>query len=296
MDEYYIKNTYSSLLLKGMKNALKRIIKAINEREKIVVYGYYDFDSITAISLLVLVLKYLNADVEYFQPNKNRENRNLIEKDIQNDIKYLGANLIITVGATVNSQREISLCRELNIDIIVTDYHKCTKPFDDIIVINPNQIGCNYPFKELSASGIAYKLAQTVSSYYKMTCINKYIDLVMLGTISKRVPVVDENSYIVDEGFKQLYHSNNYGIRALIDDNNVEDISKFIHNDLTMDIFQKTNTMGRIDNAKIAIELFTTNDKYRAKQISKYLYNEIKKNKKLKDKNKDNLNCKLSTV
>ncbi|NEU03879.1 MULTISPECIES: DHH family phosphoesterase [Clostridium] len=280
MDEHYVKNTYNSLLLKGMKSALKRIIKAINEREKIVIYGYYDFDSITAISLLILVLRYLNADVEYFQPNEIREDRNLKDNDIQNYIKYLGADLIITVGSTVSSEKEIQLCRDLDIDIIVTDYHKDCKCYDEVVVINPNKEGCNYPFKNLSASGVAYKLVQTVSEYYKMTCINKYIDLVMLGTISKGVPVIGENCFIVDEGLKQLECSNNYGIRALIDDNNVDDIEEFIHNNLTMDIFQRTNSMGRIDNARIAIELFTTNEKHRAKQISKYLYNEIKKSKK----------------
>ncbi|HCQ89781.1 MULTISPECIES: DHH family phosphoesterase [unclassified Clostridium] len=293
MDEHYIKNTYNPLLLKGMKNALRRIIQAINEREKIVVYGYYDFDSITAISLLILVLRYLNADVEYFQPNEARANRNLNDNDIQNYIKYLGADLIITVGSTINSEKEIALCKELNIDIIVTDYHKTTNDMEDIIVVNPNQKGCNYPFKNLSAVGVAYKLAQTISSYYKMSCINKYIDLVMLGTISKGSPVVGENSYIIEEGLKQLSYTNNYGIRALLDDNNVNNIEEFINSNLTIDIFPKSNSMGRIDNAKIAIELFTTNDSYRAKQISKYLYNEIKRTNKIINKKEIQMNLQI---
>ncbi|ARC84587.1 DHH family protein [Clostridium argentinense CDC 2741] len=293
MDEHYIKNTYNPLLLKGMKNALRRIIQAINEREKIVVYGYYDFDSITAISLLILVLRYLNADVEYFQPNEARANRNLNDNDIQNYIKYLGADLIITVGSTINSEKEIALCKELNIDIIVTDYHKTTNNMEDIIVVNPNQKGCNYPFKNLSAVGVAYKLAQTISSYYKMSCINKYTDLVMLGTISKGSPIVGENSYIVEEGLKQLSYTNNYGIRALLDDNNVNNIEEFINSNLTIDIFPKSNSMGRIDNAKIAIELFTTNDSYRAKQISKYLYNEIKRTNKRINKKEIQMNLQI---
>lgn len=278
MDEHYLKNTYDSFLLKGMKNALKRIIKAINEREKIVIYGYYDFDSITAISLLILVFRYLNGDVEYFQPNEARVNRNLTEKDIKNHIQCLGANLIITVGCTLNSDKEIQLCKEHNIDIIVTDYHKNTKEFNDLTIINPNQKGCEYPFKNLTAVGVAYKLAQTISSYYKMSCINKYIDLVMLGTISKKVPLIGENGYIVKEGTRQLANSNNYGIKALFYNENVKDMEEFIKNNLTFDIFSRSNSMGRIDNAKIAIELFTTDDSYRAKQISKYLYNEIKRN------------------
>ena len=83
-------NMYDPFLLKGMEAALYRIVKAINMREKIVIYGFYDVDSITAISLLMLVLKFLNADVEYFIPSKPTESRNLNEKDIINHIKYLG--------------------------------------------------------------------------------------------------------------------------------------------------------------------------------------------------------------
>ena len=77
---------------------------------------------------------------------------------------------------------QVELCKELGIDVIITDYHKCKDILPDTIVINPNQKGCNYPFKDLTAVGIAFKLAQAISIYYKMNCINKYLDLVMIGT------------------------------------------------------------------------------------------------------------------
>ncbi len=114
-------------LLNGMDRALKRIVKAVNYREKIVLYGYYDFDGIAAISLLLIVLKFLNADVEYFIPDCLDKEHNINSTYIENHIKFLGADLIITVGCGINSSSEVELCKKLGMDIIVTDWHKCLK-------------------------------------------------------------------------------------------------------------------------------------------------------------------------
>jgi len=126
-------------LLGNMKIALNRIVKAINEREKIVIYGYHDFDSVCAISLLMLVLRYVNSDVEYYIPSVYRNDRNLNKEDIENNLLCLGANLIITVGCGVKSKAEIQLCKENNIDIIVTDYHNHIVEDNNCITINTYQ-------------------------------------------------------------------------------------------------------------------------------------------------------------
>ena len=269
-------NMYNPFLLKGMENALYRIVKAINEREKIVLYGFYDVDSITAISLLMLVLKFLNADVEYFIPSKPSENRDLNEKDITSHIKYLGPGLIITLGCGINSFSEIELCKSMGIDVIVTDFHEPIKHAPDTIVINPKQKGCNYPFKELCNSGITFKLAQAISSYYKMKSVNKYMDLVMIGTISSKTNLESENRIIVEEGIKQLNCTNNYGICALLKTHNIKIINEETVSKLALTVMPTINPVGRMDNAKIVVELFITSDSYRALQISKYLDKELK--------------------
>ena len=269
-------NMYNPFLLKGMESALYRIVKAINEREKIVLYGFYDVDSITAISLLMLVLKFLNADVEYFIPSELSENRNLNENDITNHIKYLGPGLIITLGCGINSFSEIELCKYMGIDVIITDFHEPIKHAPDTIVVDPKQKNCNYPFKELCTSGMTFKLVQAISSYYKMKSINKYMDLVMIGTISTKKKLESENKIIAEEGIKQLNCTNNYGICALIKTHNILIINEETVSKLALTVMPTINPVGRMDNAKIVVELFITSDSNRALQISKYLDKELK--------------------
>jgi len=269
-------NMYNPFLLKGMEAALYRIVKAINAQEKIVIYGFYDVDSITAISLLMLVLKFLNADVEYFIPSEHSESRDLFEKDIIGHIKYLGPELIITLGCGINSVREIELCKKMGIDVVITDFHDPIKETPDTIVVNPKQEGCNYPFKGLCACGMTFKLAQAISSYYKMKSINKYMDLVMIGTVSSKSELESENKIIAREGIKQLKCTNNYGICAVLKTNNIEIINEEIVSKLALMVKPTINAVGRMDNAKIVVELFITSDKNRALQISKYLEKELK--------------------
>lgn len=269
-------NMYNPFLLKGMEAALYRIVKAINEREKIVLYGFYDLDSITAISVLMLVLNFVNADVEYFIPNEPCESRDLFEKDINGYIKYLGPGLIITLGCGINSIKEIELCKSIGIDVIVTDFHKPIKQSPDTIVVDPKQRGCKYPFKGLGASGIAFKLAQAISSHYKMKSVNKYLDLVMIGTVSTKTKLTSENKIIALEGIKQLHCTSNYGICALKKTHNIVIINEDTVSKLALKVVPTINPVGRMDNAKIVVELFITSDSARALQISKYLDKELK--------------------
>lgn len=265
-------------LLKGMGEALKRIIKAVNEREKIVIYGYYDLDCITSVSLLLLVLKYLNADVEYFISDDRDEDFSINSDIIKNHINFLGASLIITVGCGINSVDEVELCKELGIDVIITDYHKCRDVLPQAVTINPNQKGCKYPFKSLTAVGVTFKLTQAISMYYQMKCINKYLDLVMFGILSNCSLVKGENKLMVNQGMYHLNYTNNYGFKALIKVYNIKTINKENMYRLAHSIMPSMKNRRYADNARIAIELFTTTNMDRAEQIAKYLKNEIKGN------------------
>lgn len=263
-------------LLKDMGKALKRIIKAVNEREKIVIYGNCDLDGVTAVSLLFLVLKYLNADVEYFISDDMNDKLNINSRIVKNHIKFLGAKLMITTGCGSQSISQVELCRKLGIDVIITDYHHCANILPEAIVINPNQKYCRYPFKDLTAVGVAFKLSQAISMYYQMRCISKYLDLVVLGTLSKGIELVGENKKMVDQGLYQLNYTNNYGFKALMKVHNIKKISKENICKLSNNMTPSTNKSNRyIDNARIAVELFTTENMDRAEQIAKYLKNEI---------------------
>ena len=164
----------------------------------------------------------------------------------------------------------------MNIDVIITDFHEPIKKPPSTIVVNPKQEGCNYPFKGLSTCGMTFKLAQAISSYYKMKSINKYIDLVMIGTISSKATLEGENKIIVEEGMRQLNYTNNYGICALKKTHNINVINEDTVSKLALTVMPTLNAVGRMDNAKIVVELFITSDSSRALQISKYLDKELK--------------------
>ncbi|WP_027625917.1 DHH family phosphoesterase [Clostridium lundense] len=267
---------HNPFLLYGMDCGLKRIVKAVNEREKIIIYGCYDLDGITAVSLLFLVLKYLNADVEYFVSDGDNGKFNINADIIRNHVKFLGTDLMITVGCGMNSYEQVELCKQLGIDVIITDYHTFNGIIPKTVVINPNQSGCTYPFKELSSVGVAYKLVQAISSYYQMKCISKYLDLVMLGTISNHLPYIGENKLMIDEGIYHMNYTNNYGLKALNKVNNIKYINLENANKLVSSIMPCWNSSRGLDNARITVELFTTANSDRAEQIAKYLKNEIK--------------------
>ncbi|WP_125152686.1 DHH family phosphoesterase [Clostridium rectalis] len=266
---------YNPFLLKNMDEALKRIVKAVNLREKIIVYGCYDLDGITAVSVLFLVLKYLNADVEYYVSDSKNGKFDIDEGIVRNHVKFLGTNLMITVGCGINSYQQVELCKQLGIDVIITDYHRCNKYIPETIVINPNQKGCGYPFKKLSSVGVVYKLAQAISSYYQMKCISKYLDLVMLGAVSNDVLYIGENKLMIDEGIYHMNYTNNYGLQALIKVNNIRHVNRENAYRLAKSIVPSRTRSRSLDNARIAVELFTTSNSDRAQQIAKYLKNEI---------------------
>lgn len=265
---------YDPLLMKGMKEALERIAKAVNEREKIVIYGYYDVDSITAISLLMLVLKYLNADVEYFVSSSVDDKFDINSDEVKNYIKLFGTKLIVTVGCGINSISQVELCKKLGIDVVITDYHKCKDTLPNTDIVNPNQKDCNYPFKDLSAVGVAFKLSQAISMYYQMRYISKYLDLVTLGTVFHGANLHGENKIMVEEGLLHFNCTNNYGLKALLKVYNINSMDVFNIYDLAQNIISPMKCRRTVDNARIAVELFTTSSMDRAEQIAKYLKNE----------------------
>ncbi|WP_026884377.1 DHH family phosphoesterase [Clostridium akagii] len=272
--EYKLHNPF---LMKGMKDAIIRIIQAVNNREKIVVYGYGDVDSICGISILLLLLKYLNADVEYFIPDE-MENKYGIGKIALNDyIKYLGVDVMITVGCGSNSSEEIRIAKNMGITVIVTDNHREIDYKIEALGINAKNKKCRYPFKCLSAVGTVFKLCEAISMYYKMKRVYKYIDLAMLGTIASSENIIGENKSLIDTGMVRIMSTNNYGIQALLKINKITEVNISEATKLTSSIIPTKASLKNMDNSRIAVELFTTRDSNRAIQIAKYLKKECVK-------------------
>ena len=260
---------YNPFILKNMNKAIEHMVEAINNRKKIVVYGVPNVDGLCAISSLNLVLKYLNADIEYVICEEDSNSR-ITSEEIINNVSFLGGQLLITLGLDLNSDEEEKLCRDLGIDLIVLE-NKEVNYERNYIYINPSQKGCNYRYKNLSISGITFKLMQAIAIYYNIKSINKYLDLILIGEQWAEVPLKGENGVILKEGRKFLNNTNNYGLRAIMNYHNMihmddECILKII-NLITPTI----NAVTIMDNARIIIELLTTNKKDRAEQITKYL-------------------------
>ncbi|MFW2487679.1 DHH family phosphoesterase [Clostridium chromiireducens] len=271
---------YNPFILKGMNKAIERLALAVNNRQKIVVYGTYNVDGICAVSSLILVLRYLNADVEYLIYDRQENDAVINSVDIKNNVDFLGAELLITLGVGLKSKEEVELCKKLGIDLIILENEK-SELVNDYIYINPNQKGCQYRYKDLSTSGLAFKLMQAIAIYYNMKSINKYLDLILIGIQWTKVSARGENGVLIKEGNKFLMNTNNNGLRSIIEFNGIEEFNDDGINKIIEFIIPPIGAVGVMDNARIVLELLTTNDKDRSDQIVKYLYR-LKKTNSLK--------------
>ena len=267
---------YNPFILKDMNKAIERMVSAINNRKKIVVYGIPNVDGLCAISSLILVLKYLNADIEYVVHDDSSSKSKISSKDIINNVQFLGGEVLIALGIDLKSKEEEKLCKSLGIDLIVIENRDVNYDYE-YIYINPNQKGCQYRYKNLSISGLTFKLMQAIAIYYNVKSINKYLDLILIGEKWTKSPKKGENSVIIKEGMRFLINTNNHGLRSIMDAYsmiNINDDSV----DKIIDVITPTiNVVTMTDNARIIIELLITNRKERAEQITKYL-NKSKEN------------------
>ncbi|MBP1889597.1 single-stranded DNA-specific DHH superfamily exonuclease [Clostridium moniliforme] len=255
-----------------MNRSIERLVTAINNREKIIIYGTNTVDGICAIASLSLVLRYLNADVEYLIHDGLEECKKVDSFDIKTKVDFLGGEVLITLGLDLLSQEEVELCERLGIDLIVLE-NKKTDEKRNYIYINPRQKICQYRYKNLSTSALTFKLMQAIAIYYNMKSINKYLDLILIGTKWAGVSTNGENAVFLKEGKKFLDNTNNIGLRAIIKFNDIEELDDNNIEKMINLITPTTSAVGMINNARIVLELLTTNDEDRAEQISKYLYN-----------------------
>lgn len=267
---------YNPFIIKNMNKAIEKLVSAINSRKKILVYGSCDVDGICALSSLILLLRYLNGDVEYYIEEPENTSHLINEEHIKNRIHFLGADLLITVGCTFNSSKELELCETLNIETIIMENVKPKEVFDTIY-INPNQNGCSYRYKNLSISALTFKLMQAIGIYYNMKSINRYLDLIFLGSVYNRSEETGENKVFLKEGLKHLIETDNYGLSSILEYLNIETIDENSISEILELLMPESNSLSKMDTAKIVVELLTTSDKDRAEQIVKYLNFEKKK-------------------
>ncbi len=276
-----IDNMYDPFLLSEMHAAVDRIIQAIEQKEKILIYGDYDVDGITSVSMLYLFLKNLGADVSFYIPHRVREGYGISKQGIDEAHKA-GVKLIISVDCGITALEEVTYAQQLDMDFIVSDHHEPGIELPKALaILNPKCESSNYPFKELAGVGVAFKLVQALARSMNIDEINilDYLEFVAIGSAADIVPLVDENRIFVKEGLKYLNETSKAGLRALLQ------VTGMRHKALgtgqiVFVIAPRINAVGRMGNAERAVELLTTDDYNRALQIANVLEmeNKLRKN------------------
>lgn len=265
---------HDPFLMDGMEQASHRVITAITNNEKIFVYGDYDVDGTCSTALMYLFLKDLEADAEFYIPNRITEGYGISLPSIDY-MRRQGASLIITVDCGITAVEEVDYASSFGIDTIICDHHQSKEKLPDALaVLDPIKPGCNYPFKFLSGAGVAFKLARAVGDRIgKKDMPLKYIDLVAIAAAADIVPLIGENRILVREGLERINTSPRPGIKALI-----ESARMFPGNlsagQIVFTIAPRINAVGRLGDARRAVELFTCQSKEEAERLARVLEDE----------------------
>jgi len=251
--------------LQGMRSAVNLIGDAINNHNRIVIFGDYDVDGVTSTTLLVQLLKNFQADVEMYIPNRLDEGYGFSFDALQ-EVLILQPDLIITVDCGVRSIEEVASAKDQGVKVIITDHHQ---PFDTLppadAIICPRQEGDPYPNKDLAGVGIAYKLAQSILEAYPAPgiCVESWLDLVALGTISDLAPVIGENRVMVRKGIELIRQGLRPGILALANVSGIN-IRELISYHIGFMLGPRLNAAGRLSSARKAFDLLMAEDNLEA--------------------------------
>lgn len=253
--------------LPDMQKAVDRMLKAMENNEKIVIYGDYDADGITSTTILKRYMKDRNVDVGTYIPNRLDEGYGLNEEAIR-EIAKEGYNLMITVDCGITAKKEVELAKTLGIDVIITDHHEVPESLPQAIaVVDAKRKDSKYPFNQLAGCGVAFKLVQALSKKLNIPDNEwlKYIDIACIGTISDIVTLLDENRVIAKLGLKLLQMTRNIGLKTLIEMTGLKKIdSSFI----SFGISPRINACGRMGHQEEALKLFLTDDPIEARKLA----------------------------
>ena len=258
---------YNPFLMPDMEKAVDRIIKAIDNKEKVMIYGDYDVDGITSITVLKKFLEERGLDAGYYIPNRLEEGYGLNKEAIEQIVnqKY---TLMITVDCGISGIEEIELCNNLGIDVIVTDHHEQLDELPNAYaIIDAKRKDNTYPFRGLAGCGVVFKLIQAISIKLNLDSKEylKYLDIVCVGTISDIVPLVDENRVIAKLGLKLIAQTKNIGLKMLLIESGYKKIDS---STISFGVAPRINACGRMGYQEEALKLFLTNDIEEAKKIT----------------------------
>ena len=269
-------------VLPNMDKGVDRVMRALRDKEKIMIFGDYDVDGITSTSLLFLVLNKLGAEVTYYLPNRLIEGYGLSEEGIL-EAQRRGVSLIITVDCGITAVEEIAFAKTKGIDTIITDHHEPKEILPEAsAIINPKTIPGGYAGGELSGVGVAFKLTQAI--YRRLgqdeSELEDHLDLVALGTAADIVPLVGENRIFTKFGMAQIARTTKPGLKSLIFVSGILG-QRIGTGQVVFILAPRINAVGRLGDAELAIRLLTTRDESKAAEMSRMLNEENRRRKSI---------------
>jgi single-stranded-DNA-specific exonuclease len=268
-------------LLPGVSAAADRIVAAVQDKRKITIYGDYDVDGVTATSLLWHCLRLVGGKVDYYIPSRLEEGYGLNCEALRRFHEDDPAMLVVTVDCGIASVREAELARELGLELIITDHHQFGPALPAAAgLVHPRLPGTDYPFGDLCGVGVAFKLAWAIcarlgdgrkASPRMRDFLLSAVGLAAIGTVADVVPLLGENRVLVRYGLQSLRERSSPGLKALLTATGLVDKPVLVAEDIGFALAPRINAAGRLGQARLAVELLTTDNLERAGMLATYL-------------------------
>lgn len=265
-----LSNLHDPFLMKDMEKAVSRIELALQNNEKILIYGDYDVDGTTAVALVYAYLRKITCNITYYVPDRYHEGYGVSYKGIDY-ATVNGISLIISLDCGIKAVEKVKYAKDHNIDFIICDHHYPGDVIPDAIaVLDPKRADCLYPYKELSGCGVGFKLIQAFSLKNNRSTeeLENYLDLVAVSIASDIVPITGENRVLMHFGLKRLSLSPRNGLKSVIATAGIEN-KEITVDEIVFKIGPRINAAGRIESGNKAVELLIAEDEEYALSLSK---------------------------
>jgi len=266
------KKTYDPFLMKDLAEACDLIEEVLANQGHIIIYGDYDVDGITSTTLLMDFFQSFYNNVSYHIPNRQEEGYGLNLETLKELVNTRRPKLVISVDCGITALEEVDFLKDQGVEVIITDHHTPGEELPKSLVINPKRKDCEYPFKDLSGCGVAFKLTQGLQRRLLLDkkILNKNLDLVALATVADVVPLRDENRTLLKYGLQRINDRRRLGLKILLEEIRLGD-KKITPGHIGFMIGPHFNAGGRVAEARTGVELLMTEDQNQAVEIARHL-------------------------
>ena len=275
-----LSDLHDPFLMKDMDKAVVRLQQAIENKEKVIVYGDYDVDGTTSVAMMYSFLKPRIEEIEYYIPDRYSEGYGISPKSIDYAVEN-GYTLIVALDCGIKAVDKIAKAKERGLDFIICDHHN---PDDEVppaaAVLDPKQSDCNYPYKELSGCGVGFKLLQAYCQKFELEFEEIYdlLDLLVVSIASDIVPITGENRVLAYYGLKKINSNPGIGLQTIINFAGLNG-SEITISDIVFKIGPRLNASGRIEHGKKSVQILVSNDEDKSDLLGEEIdsFNEIRK-------------------